>query len=209
MQLTEQLTPSAHESAETRADFELVKRHWRREQLRRSPHSIKNRAARVLWHVVYCLLFRPSPRIFHAWRRWLLRSFGAKVGRKARTFPNMKVWAPWNLELGDFSCIGDGVDCYSVGRLKIGDYVTVSQYSILCTASHDHTLLHCPLVVGEIIVEPYAWICAQTFIMPNVTIGEGTVTGARSTVLKSLPAWKVAVGTPCRVIGPRNVEIRQ
>jgi putative colanic acid biosynthesis acetyltransferase WcaF len=161
---------------------------------------------RVAWHLAYCLLFRPSPRFLHAWRRWLLRCFGAKVGRAVRTYPNIKVWAPWNLELGDYCSIGDGVDCYSVGRLVVGPYATVSQYSILCTATHDHEQLHCPLVVGDITIGPYAWICAQVFVMPDVEVGEGTVVGVRSTVLASLPAWSVAVGTPCRVIGPRHLR---
>ena len=184
-----------------------VKRRWSRDLLRTSSHSRKNQLARVLWQVVYCLLFRPSPRVLHAWRRWLLRCFGAQVGRGVRTFPNIKVWAPWNLQLGDYASIGDGVDCYSVGRLVLGDYVTVSQYSILCTATHDYSYLHCPLRVDDIHIQSHAWVCAQAFIMPGVTVGEGTVVGARSTVLKSLPAWKVAVGTPCRVISARCVRV--
>jgi putative colanic acid biosynthesis acetyltransferase WcaF len=94
-----------------------------------------------------------------------------------------------------------------VGRLVLGEYVTISQYSILCTATHDYSYLHCPLQVADIHIQSYAWVCAQSFIMPGVTVGEGTVVGARSTVTKSLPAWKVAVGTPCRAISPRRVRI--
>lgn len=198
-------TPPAGTAAEP--DLDEVKQGWSRDELRRSPHGRGNQLGRVLWHVVYCLLFRPSPRVLHGWRRTLLRCFGARVGKKVRTFPNIKVWAPWNLQLGNYSCIGDGVDCYCVGKLVIGDYVTVSQYSILCTATHDHAYLHCPLRVGSVIIEPYAWICAQAMIMPDVTVGEGTVVGARSTVLRNLPPWKVAVGTPCRVVGPRNLRL--
>jgi len=188
-------------------EMKEVKRRWSRDLLRRSSFSRKNQLARVLWHVAYGLLFRFSPRFLHAWRRWLLRCFGAKVGRGVRTFPNIKVWAPWNLQLGDYASIGDGVDCYSVGRLVLGDYATVSQYSVLCTATHDYAYLHCPLRVSDIYIQSYAWVCAQSFIMPGVTVGEGTVVGARSTVLRSLPAWKVAVGTPCRVISPRRVRV--
>jgi putative colanic acid biosynthesis acetyltransferase WcaF len=182
---------------------------WDSKQLRRSPHPYANKFARVIWHLAYLLVFRPSPRVCHWWRRWILRAFGAKVGRQVRTHPNIKIWAPWNLELHDFSCIGDAVDCYSVGKLVVGKYVTVSQYSILCTATHDYSYLHCPLVVGEIILEPFVWICAQAFVMPNVSVGEGTVVGARAVVTKNLPAWKVAAGTPCQVIGPRIVKTEE
>lgn len=191
-------------SPETEGDVAM--KNWPRDLLRRSPHSRRNQLARIIWHVVYCILFRPSPRFCHGWRRWLLRGFGAHVGHKVRVHPSIKIWAPWNLQLGDYSCIGDQVDCYSVGRLIIGEYATVSQYSILCGATHDHSYLHCPVVVGDIIIRPYAWICAQAFIMPNVTVGDGTVVGARSTVLEDLPSWQIAAGTPCRVVGPRRVR---
>ncbi len=41
-----------------------------------------NRLARLLWGVCRVLLYRPSPRPFHAWRAMLLRTFGAKVGAR-------------------------------------------------------------------------------------------------------------------------------
>src|SRR5438045_3024355 len=79
-----------------------------------SAHSLRNKLGRVVWGVVRALLYRPSPRPFHAWRRLLLRVFGAKIGRGARPYSTAVVWAPWNLEMGDNSCLGDYVDCYSV-----------------------------------------------------------------------------------------------
>ena len=44
-----------------------------------SPHSVKNRVLRSLWGLVHVFLFRPSPRLFHGWRNWLLRLFGARL----------------------------------------------------------------------------------------------------------------------------------
>jgi putative colanic acid biosynthesis acetyltransferase WcaF len=123
-----------------------------------------------------------------------------------RTFPSIKVWAPWNLELQDHCGLGDGVDCYSVGKITIGRNATVSQDTVLCTASHDYTDPTFPLTIGEICVGEFVWLAAQVFVMPNVLIGEGTVVGVSSTVMRDLPTWSVAVGTPCRVIGPRKVR---
>ena len=175
---------------------------------RRSPHSRTNRVLRIVWHVVYLLLFRLSPRVCHGWRRFLLRSFGAKVGKRVRTFPNIKVWAPWNLVLHDHCALGSGVDCYSVGKIVIGRNATISQDTVLCTASHDFSDLELPLTIGDIYIGDYAWVTARVFVMPHVQIGEGTVVGVRSTVLSNLPAWSVAAGTPCKIIGPRRLRDR-
>src|SRR5262245_43790317 len=102
-----------------------------------SPHSTQNKLGRVLWATVWWLLFRPTPRIAFGWRRWLLRLFGASIGHNARISSSVRIWAPWNLVVGDESSIAHDVDCYCVDRLTIGHHATVSQYSLLCTASHD------------------------------------------------------------------------
>ena len=182
-----------------------AERKWQHERFRRSPHSLGSKVFRQLWNLVYLVLFRPSPRIFHGWRCFLLRCFGARVGRSVRIFPSVKIWAPWNLELGDWCSLGDEVDCYCVQNISIGRFATVSQRSTLCGATHDMTQLHLPLISGAITIGEHAWLCAETFVMPSVSIGEGSVIGVRSTVFKNIPPWQVAVGTPCKVLKKRRV----
>ena len=171
-----------------------------------SSHSLANKLLRVLWQVVYVLLFRPSPRIFHGWRRFLLRCFGAKVGRTVYLYPDVRVWAPWNLDLREYCALGHGVECYCVGKITIGRNATISQETVLCTASHDYSDMAFPLVTGDIHIGDHAWVASQVFVMPDVKIGEGTVVGVRSLVLHSLPPWSIAVGSPCKVIGPREMR---
>ena len=110
-----------------------------------SSHSTGNKLGRALWGMVWRLLYRPSPKPFHAWRRFLLRLFGAKIGRGTH-HASVKIWAPWNLEMGDHSCLSHEVDCYCVAPVKLGAHVTVSQYSYLCTgATHDIEQADMPL----------------------------------------------------------------
>jgi putative colanic acid biosynthesis acetyltransferase WcaF len=85
----------------------------------------------------------------------------------------------------------------------IGKDATVSQYSYLCTASHDYQFAHMPLVSAPIIIGDYAWVTADVYIGPGVTIGEGAVVGARSTVVNSIPPWTVAAGNPARALKQR------
>ncbi len=163
-----------------------------------------NKLARLLWGIVWATLYRCSPRICHAWRCFLLRCFGAKIGTGAHPYPSAKIWAPWNLTMEPHSCLADTVDCYCVAPITIGAYATVSQYSYLCAASHDFRDATMPLVVAPIVVEAHAWVAADVFVGPGVRIGEGSIVGARSTVLHDVPGWVVVAGSPVRQIGERS-----
>jgi putative colanic acid biosynthesis acetyltransferase WcaF len=177
-----------------------VKRSFPLERLRL---SLANKLARLLWGIVWATLYRCSPRVCHAWRCLLLRIFGAKVGEGAHPCPSAKIWAPWNLTMEPHSCLADAVDCYCVAPITIGAYATVSQYSYLCSASHDFRDATMPLVAAPIVIEAYAWVAADVFVGPGVKIGEGSIVGARSTVVQDVPPWVVVAGSPVRQIGVR------
>jgi putative colanic acid biosynthesis acetyltransferase WcaF len=171
-----------------------------------SPHSLGNKLARVAWAIVWGTLFRWSPRILFGWRRFLLRSFGAKIGKNSRISPSVRVWAPWNLTVGDEVAIAHDVDCYCVDRLTIGDHATVSQYSFLCTASHDISDPHMGLITAPIQIGSQSWVCAGVFVSPGVTIGEGAVVGAMSVVTRGVEPWTVVAGNPARFLKARKLR---
>lgn len=166
--------------------------------------SNANKILRLLWRTVWVLLFRPSPRLMHGWRRFLLRLFGAKLGHGTYVYPSVQVWAPWNLVMDDHSCLSHFVDCYCVDRIIIGRHATVSQYSFLCTASHDYNKADMPLVVAPIIISEWAWVTADVFVSPGVTVGEGAVVAARSTVTQDVQPWTVVAGAPAKLINLRD-----
>jgi putative colanic acid biosynthesis acetyltransferase WcaF len=88
----------------------------------------------------------------------------------------------------------------------LGAYATISQYAYLCGATHDYSDPALPLLSAPIVIEDYAWVCADVFIGPGVTVGQGAVVGARSSVYKDVPAWKVVAGNPARVIKERTLR---
>jgi len=97
------------------------------------------------------------------------------------------------------------VDCYDVAPVRIGAHAVVSQYSYLCTASHDDRIPTFPLIKKPIVINDRAWVAADVFVGPGVTVGEGAVVGARSSVFKDVEAWTVVGGTPARPIRKREV----
>ncbi len=169
-----------------------------------SPHSWKNKLGRCAWQIVYALLFRFSPRPCWRWRAWLLRLFGAR-GRGFGIHRRARVWAPWNLAVGEDSMIDDEVDVYNAAPVSIGDRTIISRKTFLCAASHDHTRANMPLTTAPIEIGDDVWVAADVFVAPGVSIGTGTVVGARATVVGDLPEWKVCVGNPCRPIKDRVI----
>jgi putative colanic acid biosynthesis acetyltransferase WcaF len=162
-----------------------------------------NRARRVLWGICWLLLYRPTPRPMHAWRRMILRMFGAHIAPGVHPYPAAKIWAPWNLTMEVASCLSDHVDCYSVAPITIGAYATVSQYCYLCSASHDYRDRSMPLVAAPIMIGSDAWVAAGAFVGPGVMVGEGAVVGARSTVTQDVAPWTVVAGSPAIPRGER------
>ena len=159
--------------------------------------SLRNRVGRVFWGVAYNLLFRFSPNPLHGWRAFLLKAFGAKIGRGVHVYPGVKIWAPWNITLDDECGIASGAILYSQGKIKIGSRSVISQGAHLCAGTHDYTQKGFPLITAPINIGDNAWIAAEAFIHPGVTIGTGSVIGARSVVNKDMPAWMICAGHPC------------
>jgi putative colanic acid biosynthesis acetyltransferase WcaF len=171
-----------------------------------NPLSWRNKLARAAWGMVWALLFRTSPGIGFgpAWRRFLLRLFGARIGRGATILPSCRVWTPWNLEMGD-SCLSHHVDCCSVHKIKIGSRLTISQYSSLCTASHDLADPYMRLITAPITIGEGAWICAGVLVGPGVNLGEDAVAAARAVVVRDVEPWVVVEGNPAVFIKRREL----
>jgi putative colanic acid biosynthesis acetyltransferase WcaF len=168
--------------------------------------SLRNRWARLIWGLVYFFLFQFSPTPLHSWRSFLLRSFGAKVGKGVHVYPKVKIWAPWNLELGDHCGVANEVTIYSQGKITIGDKAVISQGVHLCAGTHDYTQHGFPLITKPIRIGNQAWIAAEAFVHPGITVGKGCVIGARSVVTKDMPDWTICSGFPCKPIKPRIME---
>ena len=158
---------------------------------------------RLLWSIAQPL-FSFSPRPFWAWRRGLLRLFGAKIGRDVHIYPSVRLTIPWNLVIGDQSAVGDRAILYALGPITIGPRVTVSQGAHLCAGTHDWRDPAMPLVKPPIRIGAGAWICADAFIGPGITLGQGAIVGARAVAMRDIPAAAIVVGNPGEVVSSRK-----
>jgi putative colanic acid biosynthesis acetyltransferase WcaF len=160
---------------------------------------------RVMWGFGH-FLFRLSPRPCFGWRRFILRCFGAKIGAHVHTYPSTKVYFPWNLTVGDWTAIGEEAFIYNLGPVTLGEKVTISHRAQLCAGTHDYTRPQLPLIKPPIIIEDQAWICADAFVGPGVTVGEGAIIGARAVVMKNVKSWAIMAGNPAQFVKQRILK---
>ncbi|MGK7930090.1 MAG: hormogonium polysaccharide biosynthesis acetyltransferase HpsU [Microcystaceae cyanobacterium] len=152
----------------------------------------------ILWWFIQAIAFPLTLHNAHGIRCWLLRRFGAKIGKGVSIRPTARFTYPWKVEIGDYSWIGDDVVFYSLDKITIGSHCVISQECYLCTGSHDINDDTFGLKTAPIIIGNGVWVAMDCLIAQGVIIGANSVIGARSSVLKSISAEKIAWGNPCR-----------
>ncbi|NET35702.1 MAG: colanic acid biosynthesis acetyltransferase WcaF [Cyanothece sp. SIO1E1] len=157
----------------------------------------------LLWWLVQAIAFPLTLHTAHGPRCFLLRLFGARIGKGVVIRPTARFTFPWKVEIGDYSWVGDDVVFYSLDAIHIGCHCVISQKSYLCTGSHDLKDPTFGLQTAPIKIGNGAWVATDCFIGPGVRIGANAVVGTRSSVFSDLPTQYVCWGTPCR---PRYVR---
>lgn len=162
---------------------------------------------RLIWGGVRPL-FHYSPRPCFAWRRFLLRCMGASVGREVHVYPSAQIYYPWMISVGDHAAIGEHAIVYSLGRIVIGKRATISQRAHLCAGTHDYRDPTLPLQRPPITIGADAWVCADAFVGPGISVGDGAVIGARAAVFRNVEPWTIVGGNPARFIKLRVMKER-
>jgi putative colanic acid biosynthesis acetyltransferase WcaF len=172
------------------------------------PPGFRGRSALVvqLWWLIQGTLFGLSPQFMYGWRNFLLRIFGAKIGKGVIVRPSVRITYPWKLKIGDYSWVGDNVELYTLGEIVIGNNAVVSQRSYLCTGSHDYTKSAFDIYALPVVIEDEAWVATDVYVAPGVTIGRGAVIGARSSVFSDMPACMICIGSPAKPVKPRVMD---
>ncbi len=169
--------------------------------------SFKNKIGRFLWNITSPILFNLfASRLFKKWRVLVLKCFGAKIKWSSHVYASVKIWAPWNLEIGVNSSIGPKVNCYNQGKIVIGSNSIISQKTSLCASSHDYKLKNFPLILKPISIGDGVWIASEAFIGPGIHIGNHVVIAARAVVIKNVDENTIVGGNPAKFIKYRNIE---
>jgi len=159
----------------------------------------------LLWRLIGQPIFRLIPLPFFSFRVFVLRLYGAKIGRNNRIYPSVKIWIPRNLRLESSIGIGEDVYLYNKSMISISDNCVISRCAFLCTASHDYNSHFFELFSRPIHIAPFSWIASSAIIMPGLTVSPGSVIGAGSVLTRNTEPWSVYAGNPAVRIKARDV----
>lgn len=163
----------------------------------------RSRLLFALWYLVKCIFFLSSLPWPSAFKSWLLRAFGAKVGRRVYWKPRVNIHIPWKFSVGDHTWIGEEVCIVNFAPVTVGAHCCLSQRSFLCSGNHDYRAQdmryrHAPITLADGV-----WIGAAAFVGPGVEIGTDAVVTASSLVTRSLEGGWIYAGQPCQKVRRR------
>ena len=151
----------------------------------------------VVWYVVKCFLFLTPLPFPSGLKCCVLRWFGARIGNGVVIKPRVNIHFPWKLSIGDHAWIGEEVFILNFEPVTIGAHCCISQRVFLCAGNHDYRQPDMRYRNRPVTVEDGAWVGAQSFVAPGVTIGSEAVISAGSVVTRNQPAGMVCAGNPC------------
>jgi putative colanic acid biosynthesis acetyltransferase WcaF len=164
----------------------------------------RSRLVCVLWYVVSVLVFESGYMPCMAPKRWLLRLFGAKLGRGLVIKPRVCIKYPWRLAVGDHCWIGQGVWIDNLDNVRLGSHVCISQQAYVCTGSHDYHRPTFDLITRPVLVRDGAWIGARAMVLGGVTIEANAIVAAGSIVTKDVPPAAMVAGQPAKPYAQRT-----
>lgn len=157
----------------------------------------------ILWRIVDKCFYKTSIAPLSAWRIFLLRLFGAKIGKGCYFGPTSTVYMPWNLEVGNHSSIDDLCYLRSTGKIIIGDYVSLGMGVHIVPGGHHIRSRGFENNATFVKIESGCFLGADSFVGRGVTIGQFSVLGARAVAYKDIPENSVAIGFPAKVHSER------
>lgn len=114
-----------------------------------------------------------------------------------------------SITLGNFVSIGRNALLSARTALRIGDNCSIGPYACVLASGHDWSDPDSPILlqdrdVGEIVIEENVWVGAHVTVMDGVTIGANSVIGVGSVVTHDIPPYRIAAGSPARVVRIRK-----
>lgn len=164
-----------------------------------------NKLKRIFWYYVSIFFFQNNLFPFSSFKLFLLRSFGARVGKGVILKPNVLIKYPWNLTIGNHVWIGEKVWIDNLAPVVVGDNVCLSQEVYLLTGNHNFKLTTFDLIVKPITIEEGAWVGARAVVCPGVYCRSHSILTVGSIATADLSAYAIYQGNPAVKVKDRII----
>lgn len=161
---------------------------------------------RALWYLMNVFFFKNSLIVSSRLKVFLLRLFGAKIGKSVVIKPSVNIKYPWHLQIGDHCWIGENVWIDNLTTITVGKNVTISQGAFLLTGNHNYKKPSFDLIVKPIVIEDGVWIGAMSTICPGITCGSHSVLSVGSIATGNLDPYWIYQGNPAEKLRERTIE---
>ena len=165
-----------------------------------------NLILRILWYLFSLFFFKSSWLPFSFFKVFILRIFGAKIGKSVVIKPNINIKYPWKLSLGNYVWIGENVWIDNLDNIVIGNNVCISQGAFLLCGNHNYKKDSFDLITKPIILEDGVWIGAKSTVLPGVTAKSHSILSAGSVTSKNLEPYSVYRGNPAEKVSIRTIS---
>jgi len=129
-------------------------------------------------------------------RIFLLKAFGASIGKGVTLKPRLRVKFPWKLKIENYVWVGEDVWVDNLEGVSIGNNVCMSQGVYVCTGNHDWTKQTFNLIVKPVIIEDGVWVGAKALICPGVVLRNHSIVCAGAVIAKSTNPHTIYSGNP-------------
>ncbi len=164
-----------------------------------------NPIRRFLWFFVNGLFFQNPLALGSFYKRFLLRLFGARIGKGVVVKPSVNIKYPWFLTVGDYTWIGEKVWIDSLAKVSVGANCCLSQGAMLLCGNHNYSAKTFDLMVGDITLEDGVWIGAHAVVCPGVTCSSHSVLSVKSVATSNLDPYSIYQGVPAINVKKRTI----
>jgi putative colanic acid biosynthesis acetyltransferase WcaF len=159
-----------------------------------------------LWYFVNTLFFNNHFNPFIGIKVFLLRIFGAKVGKHCYIKPGVNIKYAWNLNIGDYVLIGENVWIDNLDTVTLQDHCTISQGATILTGSHNYKKTSFDLIIKPVTIEESVWICSKAIVCPGIICKSHSVLTTGSVAQKDLELYTIYTGHPAEPVRERIIE---
>ena len=167
---------------------------------------------RKVCYILYNMIAKQLPRTYMPYslgskyiRYYLVKNFIDKCGKNVKIQTGVLL-SPF-IEIGDNCEINEHVRIRA--NIKIGNYVLIAPNVQLISENHEFKNANIAIrkqgdIFGNITIEDDVWIATNAIILPNITIGKGSIIGAGSVVTKHIENYTIVGGNPAKLIAKRG-----
>ena len=161
---------------------------------------------RIFWQIFNIFFLKSNWLPFSFIKVFILKLFGAKIGKSVVIKPSVNIKYPWKLSLGNHVWIGENVWIDNLDNVIIGNNVCISQGAFLLCGNHNYKTESFDLITKPIVIEDGVWIGAKSTVLPGVIAKSHSILSAASVTSKDLEPYTIYKGNPAEKVSNRIIS---